>query len=75
MLHTLQTGTVQSKLSGVQWAEESLSPEWHELIRDAWRERDGARFCEKIRQPADPKLLRRTAQFLSYARKEYLARL
>jgi hypothetical protein len=74
MLHTLQSGAVQSKLSGVRWAEKSLNPEWHELIRDAWTERDGARFCEKIRQPADAKLLQRTAQFLAYAQKEYLAR-
>jgi hypothetical protein len=70
MLHTLQSGVVESKLAGAQWAEQSLNPEWHELIRQAWTERSGVRFCEKIRQPAEPKFLQQTARFLAYARNE-----
>jgi Domain of unknown function (DUF4111)/Nucleotidyltransferase domain len=68
MLHTWQTGTVQSKRCAAKWAEESLSPEWRELIQKALAERTGVRFGDKIRQPADTQLLRETAQFLAYAR-------
>jgi predicted nucleotidyltransferase len=67
MLHTLESGAVKSKLCAVQWAEQSLNPRWHALIRQAWTERKGVRFCEKIRQPAKAKLLRQTARFLAYA--------
>lgn len=70
MLHTLQSGVVNSKLSAVQWTEQSLNPVWHELIHQAWTERDGVRFCEKIRQPAEAKLLQQTAHFLAYAQEE-----
>jgi hypothetical protein len=70
MLHTLQSGVVKSKLAGVRWAEQSLHLEWHELICQAWAERSGVRFCEKIRQPAEPKVLLQTADFLAYAQKE-----
>jgi aminoglycoside adenylyltransferase-like protein/nucleotidyltransferase-like protein len=68
MLHTWQTGTVQSKRSAANWAEESLGPEWRELIQKAWAERTGVRFGDKIRQPAETQLLQETAQFLAYAR-------
>ena len=68
MLQTLQTGTVRSKRSAVTWAEESLSPEWRELIQKAWAERRGVRFGEKVRQPAEPQLVLETARFLAYAR-------
>lgn len=74
MLHTLQSGVVKSKLSGVQWAEQSLHAMWHELIRQAWIERNGVRFCEKIRQPAEENLLQQTANFMAYAQKECLVR-
>ncbi len=70
MLHTLQSGTVQSKLSAVQWAEQSLDAKWHELIRQAWAEREGVRFCLKVRQPADVRLLQETALFIAYAQNE-----
>jgi hypothetical protein len=72
MLHTLQNGAVNSKFSGVQWAERSLDPVWHGLIRQAWTERNGVRFCEKIRQPAEATLLQQTVHFLAYAQKECL---
>jgi Domain of unknown function (DUF4111)/Nucleotidyltransferase domain len=70
MLHTLQSGAVRSKLSAVQWAEQSLNPEWQELIWQAWTERKGVRFCVKVRQLADRKLLRETADFMAYAQNE-----
>ena len=70
MLHTFRTGLVKSKLYAARWAELSVDPEWADLIRQAWTERDGVRFCEKIRQFSDRALLKRTAQFIAYAQKE-----
>jgi hypothetical protein len=67
MLQTCQTGTVQSKLSALRWAEQSLDPTWHELIRKAWTERIGVRFGEKVRQPAESSLVQETARFVAYA--------
>jgi hypothetical protein len=70
MLHTLQTGGVESKLSAMQWAQHSLHAEWHELIRHAWAERKGVRFGVKVRQPADGRLLQQTVHFIAYAQNE-----
>jgi predicted nucleotidyltransferase len=70
MLHTLQSAAVRSKLSAVKWAQRSLDPEWQELIRQAWTERKGVRFCVKVRQLADRELLRETADFIAYAQNE-----
>lgn len=70
MLQTLQSGTVRSKLAAVQWAEQSLDAEWHELIRQAWTERKGVRFGWKVRQLAHVSLLRETARFVAYAHNE-----
>jgi hypothetical protein len=67
MLHTCETGTVQSKLSAVRWAEQYLDPTWRELIRKAWTERIGVRIGDKIRQPAETNLVHETARFLAYA--------
>jgi len=67
MLHTCQTGTVQSKLSAVRWAEQSLDPAWRELIRKAWTERIGVRFGDKVRQPAETSVVHETAKFIAYA--------
>src|SRR6266550_2593716 len=67
MLYTCKSGTVQSKLSGVKWAEQSLDPAWCELIRKAWTERVGVRFGDTVRQPAQTKLLHETAKFIAYA--------
>lgn len=72
MLHTIQSGAVKSKFAGVQWAQQSLDQVWHDLIRQAWTERKGIRFCEKIHQPADTKLLQETANFLAYAQKGHV---
>ena len=70
VLHTFQSGAVQSKFSSVQWAERWVKAEWHELIRQAWAERKGVRFGVKVRQPAGVKLLQETAHFISYAHNE-----
>lgn len=70
MLHTLQNGTVRSKLAGVEWAERSLDTEWHKLIRQAWAEREGVRFGMKVRQPADMERLQETARFIAYVQNE-----
>jgi hypothetical protein len=67
MLHTCHSGTVQSKLSAVKWAEQSLDSAWCELIRKAWTERIGVRFGDKVRQPAQTRLLHETARFIAYA--------
>ncbi len=66
MLHTLHTGTVQSKLAGAQWAEQIVEPRWIGFIQQAWAEREGVRFMEKIRQRADTGLLRETLDFMNY---------
>ena len=67
MLYTCKSGTVQSKLFGVKWAEQSLDPAWCELIRKAWTERMGVRFGDKVRQRAQTRLLHETAKFIAYA--------
>jgi hypothetical protein len=67
MLHTLSTGTIQSKLAGVKWAQQALDPEWAGLIKQAWEERIGVRYCVKIHQRADEKALRATLAFIRYA--------
>jgi hypothetical protein len=67
MLQTCASGIVDSKLSSVKWAERSLDPGWSGLIRQAWMERRGVRFGEKVRQPAGATVMRETADFLAYA--------
>jgi predicted nucleotidyltransferase len=67
MLHTLQTGTVQSKKSGAKWAKEFLEPKWKRLIEQAWNEREGVRFGVKIGQLAESSLLDETLEFIKYA--------
>ena len=66
MLHSIKTGTIQSKLAGATWAKEALDPRWRDLIDQAWQERKGVRFCVKIHQPAKRELLQRTAEFIEY---------
>jgi hypothetical protein len=66
MLHTRETGEVQSKAAAAKWAERFLDPAWHELIQAAWAERAGVRFGEKVHQPAESRTVQATAQFLAY---------
>ena len=75
VLYTLETGTVRSKLSGVRWALEALDPAWAELVRTAWEEREGVRYCIKIRQRAAEPALAQTHDFIRYAVAESETRL
>ena len=67
MLHTLHTGTVQSKKAGAKWAKGFVDLKWGKLIDQAWKEREGVRFMIKIRQRAEPTLLYETLEFINYA--------
>jgi len=67
MLHTLHTGTVQSKKAGAEWAKEFLDPKWVRLIDQAWTEREGVRFGVKIGQRAETSLIHETLDFIKYA--------
>jgi len=67
MLHTLHTGTVQSKKAGVKWAKQFVEPKWVNIINQAWNEREGVRFLVKIRQRAELTLLYETLDFIKYA--------
>ena len=67
MLHTLHTGTVQSKRSAVMWAKQFVSSKWVKIIDQAWNEREGVRFGAKIGQRAESILLYETLEFIKYA--------
>jgi predicted nucleotidyltransferase len=67
MLHSLRTGTVQSKKAGADWAKEFVDPKWIKLIDKAWLEREGVRFGVKIRQRAELSMLLETLEFIKYA--------
>ena len=66
MLHTLHTGTVQSKKAGVKWAKQFVEPRWVKIIDQAWHEREGVRFGVKIGQRAELPLLHETLEFIKY---------
>jgi hypothetical protein len=57
MLHTLAIGEVSSKRAAGEWALHALGPEWVPLIR--WALEDRPDPWTKVREPADPALLRR----------------
>ena len=67
MLHTLHTGTVQSKKAGVKWAKQFVEPKWIKIIDQAWNEREGVRFGVKIGQRAELTLLYETLEFMKYS--------
>jgi hypothetical protein len=67
MLHTLHTGTVQSKRAGAVWAKQFVDHKWGKLIDQAWNEREGVRFMVKIHQRAEQTLLDETLEFMKYA--------
>ena len=67
MLHTLHTGTIQSKKAGAKWGKEFVEPKWIELIDQAWKSRDGVRFGVKIGQQAEQRLLLETLEFIKYS--------
>ena len=66
MLHTLYTGTVESKKAASAWARRLVDPAWVKLIEQAWDERQGVRFGVKIGQRADSALLQETLEFIKY---------
>ncbi len=65
MLQSIQTGTIESKISGVQWGVRNLPAKWGDLIEFSWSERPNP--SSKVRQLADPKILARTIDFIKYA--------
>jgi len=65
MLHTLQTGKVESKRAGAVWGQNALDRRWHRLIRRAWHERGAP--SSTTRQPADSKDLEATWTFMEHA--------
>lgn len=67
MLHTLHTGTVQSKKAGMKWAKQVVDPKWVKMIDQAWNEREGVRFGIKIGQRAESTALYETLEFIKYA--------
>jgi predicted nucleotidyltransferase len=67
MLHTLHTGSVESKRAGVEWAKQFVEPKWIHIIDQAWNERKGVRFGVKIGQRAELTLLGETLEFIQYA--------
>jgi len=66
MLHTIRTGSVQSKKVVANWAKKILDQKWAGLIDQAWDERKGVRFGVKIGQRADRILLHETLKFMKY---------
>ena len=67
ILHTLHTGTVQSKKAGAKWAKQNVEAKWEKLIDQAWKDREGVRFGVKIGQRARKKMLDETLEFMKYA--------
>lgn len=67
MLHTLHTGTVQSKKAAVKWAKQFVNPRWVKIFDQAWNEREGVRFGAKIGQRAESTLIYETLEFIKYA--------
>jgi predicted nucleotidyltransferase len=67
ILHTLSTGTVQSKEAGMIWARQVVDPKWIHLIDQAWEERKGVRFGDKVGQRAQAALLSETLEFIQYS--------
>ncbi len=65
MLHTLETGRIASKLSGVQWSKDTLDKRWATLIQRAWDERPNPSL--KVRQVADTNAVNDTLEFIRYA--------
>jgi predicted nucleotidyltransferase len=65
MLYTLETGKIESKPVGAQWAQNALDSRWAVLIQRAWEERPNPSL--KVRQQADPGDLESTLDFIRYA--------
>jgi predicted nucleotidyltransferase len=64
MLHSLQTGRVESKVAGAEWAKKNLDPAWIELIDGTWATRPNPALS--VRQMADPEAFAKTLEFVQY---------
>ena len=65
MLHSLNTGRIASKLSGAQWAKNTLDNRWTGLIQRAWDERPNPTL--KVRQPVESGEVKDTIEFVRFA--------
>jgi hypothetical protein len=65
MLHTLDTGRIESKPAGVRWALGALDARWAGLIERAWAERPDP--SARVREKADPADLLSTRDFIRHA--------
>ena len=65
MLHSLNTGRIASKLSGAQWAKNTLDNRWTGLIQQAWDERPNPSL--KVRQPVESNEVKDTIEFVRFA--------
>ena len=68
MLHSLQTGRIESKAAGAEWAKSNLDPSWSGLIDGAWTGRPNP--AVSVRQPADPEDFAATLKFVQYCIEE-----
>jgi hypothetical protein len=64
MLHSLQAGSVESKVAGAEWAKRNLDPAWSALIDGAWAGRPNP--AVSVRQPANPEAFAKTVKFVQY---------
>jgi predicted nucleotidyltransferase len=65
MLHSLTTGTIESKAAGARWALTALDARWHALIERAQAKRKGQ--FSRGRDLADSKDCRSTIEFVRYS--------
>ena len=65
ILHTFESGLVTTKREAGEWALGALSPEWGSLVQEALDDRPDP--WTKVREPADPAVIRRTVAFVDYA--------
>jgi predicted nucleotidyltransferase len=65
MLHTQETGRIESKPAGANWASKNLDPQWKNLIDRAWADRDDK--WRKVFMPSDPQDQEQTRRFIRYA--------
>lgn len=65
MLQSLETGRIESKRAGAQWAQRTLDSRWAPLIQRAWEARPNPSL--KVRQPSTPEDQQATLDFIQYA--------
>ncbi len=65
ILHTLETGRIESKVAGARWAKNTLDPRWRRLIEKALQERPNPML--KVQQAADAEDIKSTLAFIEYA--------